>query len=239
MQAGQILQGGDRRSRRQIITGVDMNDAQPTGEGCLDGLLLQDGLQLRGTRPALAEGGAGLVELRLGNALALQQIALAIEIQLRQFHLGLGGGQTGALHFIMHAQQGLPGIDHLSGYGGQLINGAGDLGGELHSLACRQRADGWQPALPLDLLRFTGADLNRWFGSGKNGNLLPDRPEFPRPESGDNDDEDEYQQNESTQHDCNPDAVPAAASGCRQLLKLCAKITGSRDVNIEQKCSDS
>ena len=79
-----ILQRRDHRAGRCIVADVDPADADRACEWRLDRLVGEPCLGLRELRTRALEIGARSIELRLRNALALDELGIALEQELRE-----------------------------------------------------------------------------------------------------------------------------------------------------------
>ena len=91
------LQRHDRVARVEVLTEVDLPQAEDAAERRADLLAVDRGADLPHPRLRLLVLGARPVELGLGDDALADEPASPVEVQPREVPLRLGGGQLGAL----------------------------------------------------------------------------------------------------------------------------------------------
>ncbi|MNZ75634.1 hypothetical protein D3C78_941140 [compost metagenome] len=171
-QGGQVLQGGDRGARRDVVADVHLADADGAAEGRVEAFLRQRCLELGDDGGGALVLGGETVELALGDGATGDQVAATLVLHLGQAEIGLGGAQGGFLDGAFQLDDGLAFLDLVAGGEQHLAHRAGGFGGERHALVGAQGADGRQAVLPAALLGRHGRDADRRHGRRVLGDLL-------------------------------------------------------------------
>ena len=101
----QRLQRHDGRPRLQVLTQIDLTDAQPAGKGCANVHFPDDGLLGRHFCPGVVHPQARLVDVGTRNGVGIQQSFASFVLLRGQLPFGDDTLQLGALDTVIELQQ--------------------------------------------------------------------------------------------------------------------------------------
>ena len=150
------LERHHRVASRQVLSAVDVADAEQAGERRPDGLALDRRPDLADAGVALAGVGDRAIELSARDDVLVEQPLHAVEVHPRQFALGFGGCQLCLLLPRVEASQQLAFVHRLARVECDELDGAGKIGTDRHALHGGCGANGGQRGRPVFLSRHNG-----------------------------------------------------------------------------------
>ena len=134
------LQRDDGRARVQVLTEIDLANAEPSGERCLDDLLLDQRLLRRHLRAGRFQRRRIGVESRLADGLRRELFLIALVVLLGEFRGRLQLLQFGEVVVGLQPQQQLAGRHLVAGVELDFVDHAGRLRREIGAAHGAQRS---------------------------------------------------------------------------------------------------